>query len=201
MNYLAIDTSNDHLTVVVLKSGTVYKFFDKDCKVQHSVRLMTEVEKLCEKADFDLKNADFFAVVTGAGSFTGIRIGVSTVKALCFACKKPCLNITSFDTVAYNKENGKVLSLIDAGHNGYYICGYENKKITVPPSYVHGEDLKNYSDYEFLAAEGSGIKGVKEVSVLTGLIAAIEDKKDLATFDLKEIVPLYVKKSQAEEER
>lgn len=201
MNYIAIDTSGDHLTVVAVKDGKTYTFFDRDCKTHHSERLMEETEKLCLKAGFKPKDADFFAVVTGAGSFTGIRIGLATVKAMCYAHKKPCLSITSFDTIAYNKDSGKVLSLIDAGHGGYYICGYEDGKVTVSPSYVLKKDLEKYRDYRFLAAEGANIDGAEEVSVVTGLMRAAELKKDTATCDLEKVNPLYVRKSQAEEGR
>ena len=122
MNYLAIDTSGKNLTVIIKKGQEVYKVHDENCGVNHSVELMPKVEELIKKANFDLKSADFFACVVGAGSFTGIRIGVSTVKALCFAYSKPCLSVTSFDTMAYNIKSGKVLTLIDAKHNGFYAC-------------------------------------------------------------------------------
>ena len=129
MNYLAIDTSGKNLTVIINKNGQIFKFFDKECGVNHSVELMPVVEKVALEAQFDFSSADFFCAVVGAGSFTGIRIGVATVKAMCFAFNKPCLSITSFDTLAYNKDSGRVLSLIDAKHNGFYACGYENGKV------------------------------------------------------------------------
>ena len=201
MNYLAIDTSGSNLTVIVCKQDKIYTFFDENCGTHHSVRLLDETEKLCELAGFDLKDADFFAVVTGAGSFTGIRIGVATVKALCLAYRKPCLNITSFDTIAYNKDKDKVLAIIDANHNGYYICGYNGGKVTVSPSFVHGEDLKSYADYEFLTGENPKNINCKKVSVEEGLIKAIAAKYKEATFDYSSVTPLYVRKSQAEEGR
>ena len=116
MNYIAVDTSGKHLTLIAKKDEKIYEFFDKDCGVNHSISVMTELENLLIKADMQLKDADFFACVVGAGSFTGIRIGVSTVKALAFAANKPVLKITSFDTLAYNidcleqyiAKNGKV---------------------------------------------------------------------------------------------
>ena len=131
MNYLAIDTSGKNLTIIIKKGDEVFKYSDPDCGVQHSVELMPRVEELIDKAKFDLKSADFFACVVGAGSFTGIRIGVATIKAMCFAYSKSCLAITSFDTLAYNEKGGKVLALIDAKHNGFYACGYDNGKVVL----------------------------------------------------------------------
>ena len=104
MRYIAIDTSAKNLTIIAYDNGKIHKVFDEECGVNHSTELMPKLEELLHKANFDLKDADFLACVVGAGSFTGIRIGVATVKALCFAYKKPCLSITSFDTLAYNEK-------------------------------------------------------------------------------------------------
>ena len=75
MNYLAIDTSGKNLTILICKDGKTNYYFDSECGVNHSVNLMPKLEELCKQNDFDLKDADFFSAVVGAGSFTGIRIG------------------------------------------------------------------------------------------------------------------------------
>lgn len=202
MKYLAIDTSGKNLTVVLCVDGEIYKYFDKECGVNHSVALMPKVEEIVKEANFSLADVDFFVAVTGAGSFTGIRIGVSTVKALCFAYKKPCLNITSFDTLAYNEQCGKTLAVIDAKHGGFYACGYQDGKEDFAPSYILTEQLQQLQkDYTLVADSEIAGFNVKTVSVLDGLIKAIEGKKDLVTHDLESLVPLYVRKSQAEEGR
>ena len=203
MNYLAIDTSGKNLTVIIKKGEQVYKYSDPDCGVQHSVELMPRVEELLHKADFDLKSADFFACVVGAGSFTGIRIGVATVKAMCFAYSKPCLAITSFDTLAYNKKGGKVLALIDAKHNGFYACGYDNGKVTLEPSYLMREQVeKIVLDYDKAVAIADIIGfNIEIVSVVDGFEKAIESKLDEISLDIEKLTPLYVRKSQAEEGR
>ena len=202
MNYLAIDTSGKNLTVVINKDGEIHSYFDAECGVSHSVSLMNEIERLIERSKFDLKGADFFAVVVGAGSFTGIRIGVSTVKAMCFAYNKPCLSITSFDTLAYNEDGGKVLALIDAKHDGYYACGYNDGAIELSPCYIMKDKvLELLDEYEGVASEGCEGLSVKKVSVLDGLVKAIEKNRDSVTDDLDSIIPLYVRKSQAEEGR
>ena len=202
MNYIAIDTSGKNLTVVVCKNGIITAFHDEECGVNHSVDLMPKVEELANKTGFDFNSADFFACVVGAGSFTGIRIGVATIKAMCFAYKKPCLSITSFDTLAYNEKGGKVLAVIDAKHNGFYVCGYQDGVVVLPPAYMMREDLeKIIGEYTPVAiSEISGFD-IKKVSVKEGLVKAIELKKGEVSFDLETLVPLYVRKSQAEEGR
>mgnify|MGYP003409692030 CR=1 FL=1 len=100
MNYLAIDTSGKNLTIIISKDGKIYTYYDSECGVNHSVILMPKVEELCSKVGFDLKSADFFCAVVGAGSFTGIRIGVSTVKAMCFQARLSSSRDTANGTVS-----------------------------------------------------------------------------------------------------
>lgn len=202
MNYLAIDTSGKNLTIVLSANGKLYTYDDKECGVNHSVAIMQKVEDLSITADFPLSEVDFFACVTGAGSFTGIRIGVSTVKALCFAYKKPCLNITSFDTLAYNKQGGKVLAVIDAKHGCYYACGYNDKKVDFAPAYITENQVKDLAlEYSVVSNDEINDIEYQKVSILQGLINATGEKADQVTFDLESLVPLYVRKSQAEEDR
>ena len=127
-NFLAIDTSNNHLAVLAVKNGSVHSVFIPDCAMKHSVSVMPAVEEALKKADLRLEECDFFAAVVGAGSFTGIRIGISVVKGFCLAFGKPALPVTSFDVAAYNALDGayeKQLCLVDALHDCYYACGYE----------------------------------------------------------------------------
>ena len=202
MNYLAIDTSGKNLTVLVCKDNKITAFHDDECGVNHSVELMPRIEELAESTGLDFSELDFIACVVGAGSFTGIRIGVATVKALCFAYSKPCLSITSFDTLAYNENDGKILALIDAKHNGFYACGYQEGKVILQPSYLMREQVLELQDeYTFVAIGAIEGMSVKCVSVVQGLQLAIQAKLDQINADVESLVPLYVRKSQAEEGR
>lgn len=201
MRYVAIDTSGKNLTVIIHKDGKYFTEYDAECGVNHSVALMPKLQELCEKADFDLSTADFFACAVGAGSFTGIRIGVATIKAMCFAFNKPCLSITSFDTLAYNVD-GKVMAVIDAKHNGYYVCGYDDGKVVFEPSYVMRDKLEELAK-EYSLVSSTPLDGFeyKIVSVADGLMKAVEKKVDKVSSDVETLAPLYVRKSQAEEGR
>lgn len=202
MNYVAIDTANTGLTVIVKKGEKTYSFRDDKCGVRHSIALMPALEELLKKAGLELKDVDFFAVVVGPGSFTGIRIGVSTVSALALKLKKPCLKVTSFDTMAYNIKDSKVLTLIDAKHGGFYASAYQDLKVIIPPCFISLEEvLKLAKEYRAVKIEEvSGIEAEKVDPVL-GLIYAIEGLKGNLSLDLNEIAPLYIRKSQAEEGR
>ena len=201
MKYLAIDTSGAHLTVALTIDDKKYVNNDTKCGTQHSVTLMAKLEELLLNANASIADLDFIACVTGAGSFTGIRIGISTAKALAYASNKPCLAVTSFDTIAYNKPSGKVLAVIDAKHGHYYVAGYNDCKLDLAPSYVSHEELLSLAnEYELLSADELTVPFVK-VSTADGLTKAVEDLSENKTLDLSAIVPLYIRKSQAEEGR
>lgn len=201
MNYLAIDTSGKNLTLVIMHNGEIYKYFDAECGVSHSVSLLPEIEKLLEKAHVSVSDLDFIACVVGAGSFTGIRIGVSTAKALAFVHNKKVLSITSFDCLAYNKQGGKRLAVIDAKHNGFFVCGYDNDEITYPPSYVMKDVLDSLSKEYPLICDTEIDLPYEKADIVEGLIKAIEVKKEFISENVNSLEPLYCRKSQAEEGR
>lgn len=202
MNYLAVDTSGKNLTILICVEGKVYKYFDSECGRWHSTSLMPQIQKLASEVGFDFSKADFFSAVVGAGSFTGIRIGVSTIKAMCFAYNKPALAITSFDTLAYNDVSDKVLAIIDAKHNGFYACGYRSQKVILEPCYIDRAQVEKLL-LEFTGVAIDEIEGlnITKVDIVSGLENAISKNLDKVTFDLESLSPLYVRKSQAEEGR
>ena len=202
MNYLLIDTSGTHLTVVVLKGEEIFSEFLPDGNLKHSVTLMPAVENLLEKANTSIKDINGFVAVIGPGSFTGIRIGVSTVKALAYAFNKPVLAVTSFDVLAYNKRGGKRLAVIDAMHDNFYACGYDGEVISLAPSFITKSEVEKLSnEYEILSvSEIDGIS-VTKCSLLDGLINAVNAKINEFKLGVEVLEPLYVRKSQAEEGR
>lgn len=199
MNYLAIDTSSSYLTVACSFDGKrTYKYLP-DCKLNHSVVLNQTIEDVLNESGKTLNDVDVFACVVGAGSFTGIRIGVSTIKAFSYALGKKVLGVTKFDVLAYNTDRRKTLTLIDAKNDNYYVQSFD-KGVASKPSFEGIEQIKKlYKGYQ-VVADGhiDGLFDGKS-DFLNGLYNAVEDKIDQATFDRESLVPLYVKKSQAEE--
>jgi tRNA threonylcarbamoyladenosine biosynthesis protein TsaB len=200
MTYLAIDTSSKILTVIAVNGDKSYTY-SEDCGTRHSVALMPAVESALDKVSLTLDGLNFIACVVGAGSFTGIRIGVSTVKAFCHALKKPYLAITSFDTLAYNIDSGSILAVIDAKHDCYYVAGYKDKQVVLEPSFISKETLIELSsDYTVVSCDDLPIDYVK-VDSAKGLAIAVKEKQSLISDDIDGLEPLYIRKSQAEEGR
>ncbi len=201
MNYLAFDTSGKALIVILSSDGRLYTHNDPDCGIRHSEELMPRIEELFEKAGTGADKLDYIACGVGAGSFTGIRIAVSTAKALCMAFGKPCLKITSFDMLAYNKK-GKVTAVIDAGHGGFYACRYDDFIPAEQPRYILAEELVSIcADYPAVSDGVISAVQSEKVDRLEGFIKAAEMKADEVSSDPESLEPLYIRKSQAEEGR
>lgn len=195
MKFLAIDTSGARLTVVAANGQTVIKRTECDCAQKYSVLLAGEIEAALSLAHLRIDECDFLACVVGPGSFTGIRIGIATVKGLCFACEKPALAITSFEEAAYAERGGKRLILVDAGYGNFYACGYgEENREEIPPAFLGEEEVGA------LIAKGYAPVRAEQADLAEGLYRAAEAKKNEAGA-LADLTALYLRKSSAEEKR
>lgn len=204
-NFVAVDTGGNHLTVLASKSGQVFSVCLSDCAMKHSVSVMPAVDEALKKADLRLEECDFFSAVVGAGSFTGIRIGISIVKGFCLAFGKPALPVTSFETLAYNAidggVSGKVLTLVDALHDAYYACGFEGDKVVFEPAYLTEEEVLALvaEGYTLCACSPLPIEEKARVEYFSpskGLEKAVIALAKKERFD--ELTALYVRKSSAE---
>ena len=196
-NFLCVDTSSRYLTVLAVKGDKVAVRHLPDCAMQHSVVLMDEIDRAFKEADLTPNECDFFCAVTGPGSFTGIRIGISAVKGFAVGADKPMLGLTSFELIAYNIKDKKFYTVIDAMHGSYYVCGYSDGGAILPPSYMSGEQVKNLCAplYGF---EDLPLEGYTKVDIKNNFYPAVCANQDKLSED---ICALYVRKSQAEEGR
>ncbi len=204
-NFLAIDTSGEYLCVVACVNGKQYFAYEPDCAMKHSVLLMTKIDELLQDAHAEIDDFDCFFACVGAGSFTGIRIGISAAQGFGVATGKPCYGVTSFEVAAYNLVNGgreKVLAIVDAMHGYYYACGFENGKISVEPSYLLEEEILSYQKQGYLlcATKNPPISNKTEVVLqdpAKGLFVAVESILKKGEKPLPQA--LYIRKSSAEE--
>ena len=100
MNLLAIDTSGPVCGVCVLVDGAVRYEAAAINKLTHSANLMPMIDAALAASGMTLQSLERLAVVTGPGSFTGVRIGVSTVKALAHGAGKPCVAVDALEAMA-----------------------------------------------------------------------------------------------------
>lgn len=202
MNFLAVDTSGKYMSVIAYAQGRAYKRFLPDCALKHSVLLMQEIDAAFKLANISPKDCDFFAAVSGPGSFTGIRIGLSTVKGMCVALEKPALAVTAFDTLAYAEGSVPLLALVDAGHDCFYACGYDKEKnVALPPAFLSHQEVDELIATGFAPVAAVPLfDGCRVANPCEGLLAAVLKKQgDLSTPSA--LSALYLRKSSAEENR
>ena len=100
MNILAVDTSGPVAGVAVLRDGEIAYEGAAVNRLTHSVNLMPMIEEALGRAGLDVSEIDLYACVTGPGSFTGVRIGVSAVKGMAHGAGKPCVGVDALEALA-----------------------------------------------------------------------------------------------------
>ena len=130
MLLVAADTSGKH-GIIALAQGDA----DGSCSVietislagnAFSAQLVPQISALLSKHKFDKKEIGGFAVVSGPGSFTGLRVGLAAIKALAEVLVKPIAAVSLLDAVAAASEfQGDILAALDAGRQQVYVAEYE----------------------------------------------------------------------------
>ena len=128
MIVLSMDSSSLVTTVALLRDEHVLGEFTINFKREHSVILMEKVEELLKDCEIDINNVDGFVVSKGPGSFTGLRIGMATVKGLSMGSNKPYVSVSSLDALAYSLLNfdGLICPIMDALRDSVFTCIYKN---------------------------------------------------------------------------
>lgn len=154
MKILSIDTSSKICSVSVLEDCNVIIEKNIDDGITHSQKLMPMIDSILKELNMKLTDFDLFSCSVGPGSFTGVRIGVSTVKAFCDVTNIPTTSVSSLEGLAYNTLNssientsGIVCSLIDAKNDNVYCGIFKNES----NSFIQLEDLYAKNINEILA--------------------------------------------------
>ena len=105
MKVLAIDTSSKICSVSILEDDIILISLYNDDEKTHSVKLMPMINEAFQKTNLTLDDISLLACCIGPGSFTGVRIGIATIKAFADVKKIPTIGVTSLESLAYNVEN------------------------------------------------------------------------------------------------
>lgn len=226
MKILAIETSTMLGGAAIMDDSTrLISEVRLNVKATHSERLMTEIENLFRQSLIEISEIDVFAVSVGPGSFTGLRIGLSTVKGLSYATKKPIVSVPTLEAFALNFPFCcyPICLLLDARKKEVYAAVFvwsNEELIKVLPETVIG--IKTLLEYEIFsdnkvifAGEGSILykeailnrmesnaifAPLEKMVPLPSNVASIGLKKALRNefSDPINLVPLYIRKSEAE---
>jgi tRNA threonylcarbamoyladenosine biosynthesis protein TsaB len=123
---LAFDTSSKTVAVALLRDNVIIYDAIINIDLNHSEVLLSAIDYACLQTRIKISEIDLFACIIGPGSFTGLRIGVSTLKGLMLATGKPAVGISSLAALALNvgKSSKIICSAMDAGRGQVYIAFY-----------------------------------------------------------------------------
>jgi len=181
---LAFDTSSKTASVSLLRDKAVLYDTIINKGLHHSEVLLPAIDEACMLTGIKLPEIDLFACTLGPGSFTGLRIGVSTLKGLMLATGKPAAGVSSLAALALNvdqKEN-IIGSMMDAGRGQVYLAYYQYDKdgtlnqLEAESALVPQSIVNHYKDEVIYVGDGA-IK-------YADLIRSVSTKKDIiASFE------------------
>lgn len=126
MLILAIDTSSDILGLSLIDSGQFKGEYNLSLKRKHSEKLLPLIKQFFELLEIEIKALDGIAVAIGPGSFTGLRIGITTAKMLSRIFSIPVKGISTLEIIAAGLDSKYILPLLDARRERVYYAFYEN---------------------------------------------------------------------------
>lgn len=127
MRILSVDSTAQTASVGVIEERKISALYTIEAQT-HSVTLMPMIESILRFLNFKITDMDLLAVSNGPGSFTGIRIGVATVKGMAFRDNIPCVGVSSLEAMAYNLTGmeGIVCPVINARRNQVYSALFQS---------------------------------------------------------------------------
>ena len=225
INILALDSTAEVSTVAVCKGEKLLSEITINTGNTHSQTLLPAVEQALKMAELTVNDIDVFACSTGPGSFTGVRIGVATVKGIAYGKNKPCISVSTLEALAYNLSgfDGVICPVMNARRSQVYNALFECKggmlvricaDRAVSISELDDELSQNKSPI-YLCGDGYDItqKGfVQTKAYLVPVRYRYQSAYSVAQIALEkfkhneyltdvELAPIYLRPSQAERER
>ena len=134
MNILTCDSSGSFLKLSIKVGVTQKTFFSTD-SYRHHETFFPILTSLLKEGNVKLKNIDAFGLVSGPGSFTGLRIGYSIFKTLAYTLKKKIFTLNTFELLVKKAKlykEGYLLPIVDSGKRNLYWTLYKNQKRLLP---------------------------------------------------------------------
>lgn len=222
MKILAFDTSNQTLTVGLLDQGQLIGEVTTTNNKNHSTTLMPAISRLMDEVKWTPQDLERIVVAQGPGSYTGLRIGVTTAKTLATTLEIDLVGISSLKTLAANAvgTSGIIVPLFDARRQNVYAAGYTwaNEELTtvLPDQHIPLVDLLTQLQEEkavlFLGVDVEKFKPliqekmpqarfapVPSWNVPSGIALATLGEAATPAGEIDSFVPQYLKRVEAEE--
>ena len=221
MNILAIDTSALTATAAILCGETLVGEISTTTSLTHSQTIMPMIDELLKKVSLSIRDIDLFACSEGPGSFTGLRIGIGTVKGLAYGLGKPVCGVSTLEALAHNiaftdciispimdARRGQVYNALYRWSDGVLQCIEEPRAIEVA-ELCHSLDGKTIFVGDGVKVHKEKIKELMGGNALfappqhclqrAGSVAAAALNKEHT--DAASLTAVYLRKPQAERER
>jgi tRNA threonylcarbamoyladenosine biosynthesis protein TsaB len=222
MKILALETATMTGSIAIMEEEELIAEVRINIKVAHAERLMPSIDWLLKASHVSVEEIDAFAVSIGPGSFTGLRIGLSTAKGFSYATKKPLVPVPTLDAFARTLPFSPyyICPMLDARKKEVYTALYkwEDKlcKKIIPETAIKPEDfLKEIKGKILFAGDGAKIYKALIVDILkdravfaprarmspsasTVAEIAIEKLKQGISTDPVGLTPFYIRRSEAE---
>ena len=214
---LSLDSSAVTASVALTDGDRVIKSEFVNSGLTHSETLLPMVKRVMGENEFS--SLDAVAITAGPGSFTGVRIGVATVKGIAFAGNIPCYGVSTLEAIAYNfvDENCVVCAVMDARRMQFYnaIFKVENGIVSriTPDRAISIDDLREeLKQYDSVIIAGDGAALCSQNIALDNCKIAADDKiyqnalsvakcvKNKKAIAPSALMPVYLRQSQAERE-
>ncbi len=220
MKILAVDTSSFPASAAIAENGILLGEYVIRNQRKHSQNLMVMVERLLDDLETDISEVDMFAVTVGPGSFTGLRIGISTIRAFAQAVGKPVVGVSTLEALAYNHAGADavVIPMLDARRDEVFTAAYSFSgnaplELAAPAVMTVAEITGKFKDRAVIYTGDGMMKHREEIQgeniifapanlseVRASSVAALAFLKEREAVEYNNITPLYLRKSQAERE-
>lgn len=223
MKILSVDSSSVTASVAITENGRILAENFINNGLTHSQTLMPMVEKTINESGISVKDIELFAITNGPGSFTGVRIGIASVKGMADALNKKCLPVSTLEAIAEPLKNEDVIacSVMDARCNQVYTAlFYKGNRISEDKAVLIdelGEELKQYDKKIIFIGDGSLLCYEKLCEIIRncdiadekiryvhassiGFVAENKIKNGEEPINSANLVPFYLRLPQAERE-
>lgn len=165
---LCLETATTNCSVALSVNGSVVAIEeDSNNLYSHAEKLHAFVEKVCAEASVSIQELDAIAVSMGPGSYTGLRIGVSAAKGLCFALEIPLISIRTLESLAsqISAETKFVVPMLDARRMEVYAAVFsDNKQVRkTMAEIIVSDSFLEYLEQDAVTFVGSGVEKFKSV--------------------------------------
>lgn len=188
MKALIFDSTSEDLLVMLISGEKTDYIISSGDKRSHNSKILELADELLERNNLTVSDIECVSSVTGPGSFTGIRIGVSTANALSYGSGAELVDVNAFEAMAYGIKDA--LCLIDALHGNYYFAKVTGGVISETGYMEKAQADEDKSEKVFRTVDRT---------YASNLAAVIKDKAE-KNQTAKKLMPLYLRKSQAERE-